>query len=213
MRGHEAGCSLRVERRRRAPALPAYDSVMGMGVQLAVARMLVDLAERVTRVTAAAAAIANAAEAGETMQERAGGIAEDLVAKWAEEVGKIVAGGRPDWHPETRAWWRDIWRSPMAEEWLKADVHALNRLAVLVEMYWRDPAKELLAEIRLQEQRFGLTWADRHRLQFKPESNASPKRGAAPAAAAVAATSGEEDRDPREMLRLVPSAAKKKGAS
>jgi len=209
-RGHEEGCSLRVERRRRAPALPPYDSVMGMGVQLAVARMIVELAERVARVTSAAAAIARAAEAGETLQERAGGIAEDLVEKWAEEVGKLVEAGRPDWHPQTVAWWKDIWRSPMAAQWLKADVHALNRLAVLVEMYWREPVKELLAEIRLQEQRFGLTWADRHRLQFKPATPAPARKPATPAAA----TSGEEERDPREVLRFVPpTSAKKKGAS
>lgn len=198
------------ERARRVPKLPAYESVMGVGVQLAVGRMLVELAERVTRVTAAAAEIARAAEDGETLDERARGIAEGLVEDWAKEIGKVVEGGRPDWHVETKRWWRDIWRSPMAAEWLSADQHALNRLAVLVEEFWRGPTQQLLAEIRLQEQRFGLTWADRHRLQFKPESKAAPaRRGSTQPAAAVAAT--EETPDPRHMLRVV--ATTKKGAS
>src|SRR5512146_2467389 len=64
------------------------------------------------------------------------------------------------WHRMTVAWWHDIWHSPMAEEFLRADVHALYRLAVLVDQFWASPSKELAAEIRLQQQCFGLTPID-----------------------------------------------------
>ena len=71
-----------------------------------------------------------------------------------------------EWHPLTRAWWRDIWRSPMAAEYLSADVHALYRLAVLVDQFWVSPSKELAAEIRLQQQAYGLSPLDRRRLEW-----------------------------------------------
>lgn len=62
--------------------------------------------------------------------------------------------------------WKHAWESPMASQWLRTDVDALGRLAVL----WDDfnHGKMLLAsEIRLQEQRFGLTPLDRSRLQWE----------------------------------------------
>jgi len=69
----------------------------------------------------------------------------------------------------TRAWWKAVWRSPMADEYLDADVHALYRLAVLVDMFWSEPSKELAAELRLEQQCFGLTPIDRRRLQWEVE--------------------------------------------
>lgn len=80
------------------------------------------------------------------------------------------AEGKPhEWQALTRAWWRDVWRSPMASEYLQADVHGLYRLAVLVDQFWTGPTKELAAEIRLQQQCFGLTPIDRRRLQWEVE--------------------------------------------
>lgn len=77
------------------------------------------------------------------------------------------------WHPEARRWWKDIWASPMAPEFLDADQHALVRLAVLINDYWEadNPTarKELASEIRLQQQAFGLTPFDRRRLQWEVE--------------------------------------------
>lgn len=69
----------------------------------------------------------------------------------------------------TRRWWRDVWASPMATEYLRADEHALFRLAVLTDMFWEEPSKELAAEIRLQQQAFGLTPSDRRRLEWSIE--------------------------------------------
>lgn len=73
------------------------------------------------------------------------------------------------WHKMTRAWWRDVWLSPMADEYLDADAHGLYRLAVLVDEFWNAPSEKLAAEIRLQQQCFGLTPIDRRRLQWEVE--------------------------------------------
>lgn len=83
------------------------------------------------------------------------------------------------WHPEARRWWKDIWASPMAPEYLDADQHALIRLAVLISDYWeaKSPTarKELAGEIRLQQQAFGLTPFDRRRLEWTIETTESAK--------------------------------------
>lgn len=74
-------------------------------------------------------------------------------------------------HRLTRAWWRRVWESPMAGEYLPTDIDGLARLAILVDNYYQDPtnkkAKEILGEIRLQEARFGLSPVDRSRLQWE----------------------------------------------
>ena len=70
-------------------------------------------------------------------------------------------------HRLTRAWWRRVWESPMAGEYLPTDIDGLARLAILVDNYYLNPGKELLAEIRLQEARFGLSPVDRSRLQWE----------------------------------------------
>ena len=69
----------------------------------------------------------------------------------------------------TKAWWHDIWKSPMAEEYLRADEHALYRLAVLIDDYWTKPNAGLASEIRLEQQAFGLTPLDRRRLEWSIE--------------------------------------------
>ncbi len=71
-----------------------------------------------------------------------------------------------EWHKLTRAWWKHVWESPMAGEYLETDIDGLGRLAILVDEYYWEPDKNLLAEIRLQEARFGLSPVDRSRLQW-----------------------------------------------
>lgn len=73
------------------------------------------------------------------------------------------------WHKMTMAWWHDIWNSPMAEEYLRADEHALYRLALLIDSYWQKPTVGLASEIRQQQQAFGLTPLDRRRLEWSIE--------------------------------------------
>lgn len=103
------------------------------------------------------------------------------------------------WHAMTRAWWRDVWHSPMAAEYLQADVHGLLRLAVLVDQFWAEPSKDLAAEIRLQQQAFGLSPIDRRRLQWEverlEEATAKRKRRAE--------RTQSPAEDPRKVLRIV----------
>jgi hypothetical protein len=74
-----------------------------------------------------------------------------------------------DWHPMTRRWWRDVWGSPMATEYVRADEHGLFRLAILINEFWGQPTAKLAAEIRLQQQAYGLTPLDRRRLEWSVE--------------------------------------------
>jgi len=82
---------------------------------------------------------------------------------------------RRKWRPETLTWWEDIWKSPMAPEFIQSDIHQLYILADLTDDYWRLPSKEtgkkkeLANEIRLQRQCFGLTPIDRRRLEWNIE--------------------------------------------
>src|SRR4051812_28103820 len=88
---------------------------------------------------------------------------------------KIKAPLLPEraWHPMTRAWWRDVWASPMAPEYDASDKHGLFALAVLVDDFWTADTptsrRDLAGEIRLQTQRYGLSPIDRRRLQWEIE--------------------------------------------
>ena len=82
----------------------------------------------------------------------------------------------------TVAFWRDLWASPMAAEYLDADVHGLYVLAQLVDTFWRYPSTALAAEIRQQRMAYGLTPIDRRRLEWsmtkdeEPASAPTPRR-------------------------------------
>ena len=103
------------------------------------------------------------------------------------------------WHTLTKSWWRDVWTSPMAPEYLKVDVHGLYRLAMLVNRFWITGGdKELAAEIRLQGQLFGLTPIDRRRLQWevaRAEEAEEQRKRRKPPTTPVA--------DPRSIIRAV----------
>jgi len=102
-----------------------------------------------------------------------------------EEAPRRRAPSLPagDWDPRTRAWWKDVWRSPMAAEYLRCDVHGLYRLAVLLERFWRKPSASLAAEIRLESEAYGLTPTGRRRLrlQIQRAGPAGQNRPPAPA--------------------------------
>ena len=81
--------------------------------------------------------------------------------------------GGSSWQPETKAWW-DEWRdSPQATRFVGTDWQLLRRLAPMVDGYWlfvkdgaMSAAKDLLAEIRLQESKVGAAADDRARLKW-----------------------------------------------
>ncbi|NMC84301.1 MAG: P27 family phage terminase small subunit [Anaerolineaceae bacterium] len=73
--------------------------------------------------------------------------------------------GKP-WHPMARAFWKDVWSSPMRSEYLRADEPALFRLVYLVDMFWKTPDLDIAKEIRALEREFGLTPLSRRRLEW-----------------------------------------------
>lgn len=70
------------------------------------------------------------------------------------------------WSDLTRQWWADVWSSPMRNEFLRADLGALFRLAILVDMFWKTGDLATAREIRLVEREFGLTPLSRRRLEW-----------------------------------------------
>lgn len=104
-----------------------------------------------------------------------------------------------DWHPLTVAWWRDLWHSPMASEYLRVDRHALYRLAMLIDRFWLSGSLDAAKEIRLEQQAFGLTPIDRRRLQWTIVDDV-PER---PRRRMEQAESREPEEDPRKMLNWV----------
>lgn len=92
------------------------------------------------------------------------------------------------WHALTLAWWRDVWTAEVAGNFLRVDRHGLFRLAILVDRYWRESdaglgVRELGAEIRLQQQAYGITPLDRTRLQWEvehPKEQEKPEADEAP---------------------------------
>ena len=113
-----------------------------------------------------------------------------------------------DWHPMCRAWWHDIWKSPMAPEFEQSDVHGLYALAVLVNAFWFEPSQSLAAEIRLQRQCFGLSPIDRRRLTWEidraeaaSETTTARRQSKAPAAAVpLPGRTTKKTPDPRTLL-------------
>jgi hypothetical protein len=100
-----------------------------------------------------------------------------------------------EWHPLTLWSWQRAWESPMSSQWLVTDADALGRVALLWDQFYKQPDAKVLGEIRLQEQRFGLSPLDRSRLQWvisRAEESERPKP-------AVRRTTD----DPRKILQAV----------
>lgn len=118
----------------------------------------------------------------------------------APERPRVLQIPNPDgreWHALTLKAWKNAWASPMASQWLETDVDALGRLALLWDDLYKGDTK-VMAEIRLQEQRFGLSPLDRSRLQWEVNrADESDRRK--PRAAPVRATGT----DPRGVLMPV----------
>ncbi len=119
---------------------------------------------------------------------------------------KVPTLQNPDkrkFHRLTRAWWKRVWTSPMAGEYLPTDIDGLARVALLVDEYYKNPtggkAKELLGEIRLQEARFGLSPVDRGRLQWEVLKGEEAERKRKPTKPQHAAS----NKDPRGILGVV----------
>lgn len=96
------------------------------------------------------------------------------------ELGTHPVEGE-EWHPRTLDFWREVWGSPMRDEYLKADIDGLFQLAALVDAFWKKPSAGLASEIRLQRQCYGLTPIDRRRLQWEVVRAETARRRPVPA--------------------------------
>lgn len=115
-----------------------------------------------------------------------------------------------DWHPQTLAWWADVWASPMAEQWDRSDVHNVVVVALLYDDIWRAGSakarKDALAEYRLQRADLGLSPYARRRLEWTIETAEEAKdrgrqrRAKSQPASVPAPAPGA---DPRQLLRAV----------
>ncbi len=120
----------------------------------------------------------------------------------AERDVPALPRGLRKWHRLTRAWWTTVWQSPMAGEYLDTDHEGLVRLAVLVDQFYATLNPVLMAEIRLQEARFGLSPVDRSRLQWEVQKGEEAERRRVRPAAGTSDAS-QPDADPRDLLRVV----------
>lgn len=102
------------------------------------------------------------------------------------------------WTDQAQQAWYQIWRSPMAARYLKADFFRIEVLIDLVDRYWRGQT-ELAAQIRLEGDSFATSPLARRRLEWEirdqheeepvavGDGRPVPKRGRA--------------RDPRNVLQ------------
>lgn len=109
--------------------------------------------------------------------------------------------GGHDYDTRTLVWYETWRQSPQAATFLPTDWQRLHMLAQLVQQYWEEPKKELLAEIRLNEASLGGTAADRMRLRW---TVAEPEESTARRAAGKSrASASRRDR----VLRVVDGPA------
>lgn len=91
------------------------------------------------------------------------------------------------WHPQVRLWWRDVWASPMSQEWHESDRANVVVLAMLLNDFWTagsaSARKEAAAEFRQQRAELGLTPYSRRRLEWEFRSPNDPAAEAARTAA------------------------------
>lgn len=118
------------------------------------------------------------------------------------------ARGQGAWHPEVRAWWNEVWRSPMSQQYLEVERLALGRVAQLWQLYHMavdagethhgERVSTLYTVAAKAEERFGLDPQSRNRLQWQIERvNRDEKKPPRAPERPKRAT------DPRKVLRAV----------
>lgn len=104
-----------------------------------------------------------------------------------------------EWHPYTLESWARAWGSAMASQWLPTEFDGVFRLAMKWDDYYIKGKASDLGEIRLQEQRFGLSPLDRSRLQWEVNRGDEADRKLRQREQPTKRVSG----DPRALLRAV----------
>jgi hypothetical protein len=126
--------------------------------------------------------------------------AADLTAPPADfKPPELPNPDKREWHELTKAWWTNLWKSPMAPRFLSTDADALGMVALLIDDFYKCTSskerRELSAEIRQQTSRFGLSNWDRNRMNWtvsappeeKPRPQSNPQN---------------ENYDPRKVLKF-----------
>lgn len=101
---------------------------------------------------------------------------ESTVPPMPEHPGYIDDEGhrrKVAWHTQTRAWWNDVWTSPMESAWDESDVHNVIIMALLYDDLWTAGSprerKDAAAELRQQRADLGLAPLPRRRLEWTIE--------------------------------------------
>lgn len=79
------------------------------------------------------------------------------------------------WNPLAVHWWETIWSSPLASEFIRADEPAIIRTFMLVDRFGRTGSLEVAKEIRMMEDRLGLTPIARRRLEWSIDQGEAAK--------------------------------------
>jgi hypothetical protein len=90
------------------------------------------------------------------------------------KVPHLPAHPNGAWHPQALVYWRQLWKSPMAQEYDPAtDLHGLYMLVLCYDDFLtaETPTQRQKAavEVRLQGVRYGITPFDRRRLEWTIE--------------------------------------------
>ena len=112
-----------------------------------------------------------------------------------------------EWHPDTIKRWKAVHTSPMASEYDESDFFGLLDLAHLWDRAHKadsdNLALKMQAEIRMSEQRFGLSPLDRRRLSWEIERGEAAEvktRQRRNQQAVKSAESKPDEPDPRQIL-------------
>lgn len=83
------------------------------------------------------------------------------------------------WHSLTLSWWDDIWSSPMAPEYIEADINGLYRVAMLYNDFWLAETHKERAEIQVRLEKadadYGTNPMARRRLEWQIETTEDSK--------------------------------------
>lgn len=108
------------------------------------------------------------------------------------------------WHPQVRVFWETVWTSPMAAEYVDADLRGLYMLAMLEQVVWTTESATMrqsaMGEIRLARKDYGLTPYDRRRLEWTIEQTEDAQARGETRRARTATPSPAEADDPRRGL-------------
>lgn len=116
-----------------------------------------------------------------------------------EPVLPVRVAPEPPWHPLTLEFWKEVWASPMAGEYIACDVPGLVNVARLQDaVNYGD--LDRCAELRLQRQCFGLTPLDRRRLQWETERGETAEKRRKAQQAGQALPQPTAKNDPRAAL-------------